>query len=241
MLFSKSLFRTVVITLIAATLGACAEIEVRKFETSVDSISTPAAVEKKRYLILPGEKNTPREDLQFLEFAGYVEKAMSEKGFARVSTPDDSDVIVFLTYGIGGPEKHLVSYTVPHFGQTGVSGSHTTGTVTNIGGGMSSFSGMTTYTPTYGVTGYSSGINEFTTFPRFIMLDAFDSEAYRKENAFKQVWRTRADSIGMSNDLRLVFPYMLVSMKPHISTNTGKKIVYQLPEDDASVKAFLGN
>ena len=53
---------------------------------------------------------------------------MGEKGFARVGTPEESEVIVFLTYGVGNAEKHLSSYTIPHFGQTGVSASQTTGT-----------------------------------------------------------------------------------------------------------------
>jgi hypothetical protein len=103
-------------------------MKVRRFQIDVDSISTPAANEKKRYLLLPGNKNIPHDDLQYFEFTRYIEKAMGEKGFARVGTPEESEVIVFFTYGIGNAEKYLSSYTIPHFGQTGVSASQTTGT-----------------------------------------------------------------------------------------------------------------
>ena len=239
-IFSKTPLRKIALIIALAGINGCAEMKVRRFQVDVDSISTPAANEKKRYLLLPGDKNIPHEDLQFHEFTRYIEKAMGEKGFVRVNSPEESEVIVFLTYGIGNAEKHLSSYTIPHFGQTGVSASQTTGTLSNFGG-MSSFSALTTYTPTFGVTGYSSGVKEYVTYPRFIILDAFDSEANHKENIFKPVWRTRADSVGYSNDLRLVFPYMVVSMKSHFATNSGKKIVYQISENDSSVKALIGN
>ena len=239
-IFSKSLLRKITLVIALAGVNGCAEMKVRRFQVDVDSISTPAANEKKRYLLLPGDKNIPHEDIQFLEFTRYIEKAMGEKGFTRVSTPEESEVIVFFTYGIGNAEKHLSSYTIPHFGQTGFSASQTTGTLSNFGG-VSSFSGMTTYIPTFGVTGYSSGVKEYVTYPRFIVLEAFDSEANRKEKIFKPVWRSRADSVGYSNDLRLVFPYMVVSMKSHLAMNSGKKIVYQISEDDSSVKALIGN
>jgi hypothetical protein len=157
--FLENLLRKITLIIALAGVSGCAEMKVRRFQIDVDSISTPAANEKKRYLLLPRNKNIPHDDLQYLEFTRYIEKAMGEKGFTRVGTPEESEVIVFFTYGIGNAEKHLSSYTIPHFGQTGVSASQATGTLSSFGG-VSSFLGMTTYKPTFGVTGHSSGIKE---------------------------------------------------------------------------------
>lgn len=106
--FLENLLRKITLIIALAGVSGCAEMKVRRFQIDVDSISTPAANEKKRYLLLPRNKNIPHDDLQYLEFTRYIEKAMGEKGFARVGTPEESEVIVFFTYGIGNAENILV-------------------------------------------------------------------------------------------------------------------------------------
>jgi len=47
-------------------------------------------------------------------------------------------------------------------------------------------------------------------------------------------------SVGTKNDLRLVFPYMLVAAKPYIATNTGQKVEVKMPADDPQVIQLRG-
>jgi hypothetical protein len=77
----------------------------RRFVSGVDSLAQPDASAKKRYIIMPGSKDVQPGDLQFLEYAGYVEKILNEKGFVKASQFADADIAVFLSYGIGNP-KH---------------------------------------------------------------------------------------------------------------------------------------
>ena len=49
-----------------------------QFHISVNSIADPATPSKgKQYILLPGMKGVKGDDLQFREFAGYVETAIS--------------------------------------------------------------------------------------------------------------------------------------------------------------------
>ena len=108
-------------------------------------------------------------------------------------------------------------------------------------GSMATYSGTTTYTPTYGVTGSTTHVGRHTTYTRFLLLDAYDVAIYIKENKMNQVWKTSVISIGSSNDLRLVVPYMITAMKPHLGTNTGRKVEVEVPADDPAVQLLRGN
>jgi hypothetical protein len=210
-----------------------------RFVSDVDSLAQPDASTKKRYIIVPGSKDVQPRDLQFLEYAGYVKKILNEKGFVEASQFADADIAVFLSYGIGNPQTHQYSYSLPVWGQTGVSSSTTYGTLSTYGG-MGTYSGTTTYTPTYGVTGYTSHVDSYTTYTRFLLLDAYDVASYKQDQKMNQVWKTTVISAGRSNDLRLVFPYMAIAMKPYIGSNTGRNIKAEVLADDLQVIQLRG-
>lgn len=216
-----------------AFLSGCAT----RFVADVDSLAQADAVAKNRYVLLPGGKGVEAGDLQFKEFATYVEKVLSEKGFVKATTFESADVAIFLTYAIGDPQIYQYSYSIPTWGQTGVSSSNTYGTVSSYG----TYSGTTTYTPTYGVTGATTYVGTDSVYSRFLFLEAYDVPTYINENKMTQVWKTSVVSTGSSGDLRLVVPYMVVAMKPYLGTNTGQKVEVQVPEDDPVVQVLRGN
>lgn len=223
-----------------ALLSGCTMMQPRRFISSVDSLAQADATVKKRYILMPGNKNVVVGDLQFQEFAAYIDKALTEKGFVKTNTYEEADVAVFLTYAIGDPQTHQYTYSFPTWGQTGAASSHTHGTVSSYGG-MATYSGTTTYTPTYGVTGSTTHVGRRTTYTRFLLLDAYDVATYIKENKMNQVWKTSVISTGSSNDLRLVVPYMITAMKPHLGTNTGRKVEVEVRADDPAVQLLRGN
>lgn len=208
-----------------------------RFKTSVDSLAQADAAAKKRYVLLPGGKGVEPADLQFQEFAAYVEKVLAEKGFMKVGAFEDADVAIFLAYAIGDPQTYQYTYSVPTWGQTGVSSSNTYGTVSSYGG-MANYSGATTYTPTYGVTGSTTHIGTNIVYTRFLSLDTYDMPVYLKEKRLAQVWKTRVVSAGSSDDLRLVVPYMIAAMKPYLGVNTGRKIEVEVPVNDPAAQAL---
>lgn len=222
-----------------ALLSGCATVQPTRFVSNIDSFAQPDAAAKKRYILLPGGKGVEPGDLQFQEFAAYVEKILSEKGFVKAASFQDADVAIFLAYAIGDPQTYQYTYSIPTWGQTGVSSSNTYGTVSSYGG-MATYSATTTYTPTYGITGSTTHIGTSTLYTRFLSLDAYDVQTYVKEKRMAQVWKTDVVSTGSSGDLRLVVPYMVAAMKPYLGTNTGRKVEVEVPANDPAVQVLRG-
>jgi hypothetical protein len=225
-----------------AVVAGCVPLQRQqlRFDSRVTSLAREDASMKTRYLLLPGEKGVEPTDLQFLEYARCAQRVLDSDGFTRVTAFEDADVVVFLSYGIGNPQDHVYSYSLPMFGQTGVSSSYTSGTAANYGG-MTNYSGTTTYTPTYGVTGYSSHVGTYTTFTRFMWMDAIDVAAYRQTKQVLQVWATTVTSTGTSGDLRLVFPYMAAASKGLLGKDSKRMVEVDLQERDPFVAWVRGD
>jgi hypothetical protein len=209
-----------------------------RYISDVDSIALSDQSVGRHYLLLPGNQGSTPDDLEFLEYARYVETVLAPLGFSKASTEQDADIAIFLSYGVGAPETHQVTSSSPVYGQTGVSSATTMGTIMPLGGGMASYSGNTTYTPQYGVTGYQTQSHSYTTYTRSLQLIAYDVAAYRHEKKQRQVWKTSVISSGSSNDLRLVLPYMVAAMKPYLAGNTGRSVRVELLEKDPAVDAL---
>ena len=225
--------------LLALLLTGCATMQPQpQFTVMVDTIGG-ATTEKNSYILLPGNKDTKSEDLQFKEYATYVNRALSKQGFVPAESFEKANVAIFLVYGIGDPKESQYSYALPTWGQTGVSSSNTSGTV-NSYGGYSSYSGTTTYTPTYGVTGSTTHIGSYTTYFRFMVLDAVDLDEYKKSKKEVQIWKTSVTSAGSSGDLRRIFPVLVAASQQYVGKNTGQKVKVDLYEEDERVIQIKG-
>lgn len=204
-----------------------------RYRVYVDSISSNLAQEKKSYILLPGNKDTSVGDLQFKEYATYVNRALLSRGFIPAESIDKADVVIFLSYGIGDPQEHQYVYSVPIYGQTGFS------SVTIFGGSYGT-TGSTIYSPTYGIRGYKTESFSYITYFRFMILDAYDLDVYRSTEELVQLWKTIATSRGTKGDLRQVFPILVAASKPYLGSNTGKKVKVIIQENDPAVIEIMG-
>lgn len=193
------------------------------FNVEVDSIGNHNG--KNKYILLSGMKNIDDNNLQFQEFSKYLDKVLQQKGFVKTNF-ENADVAIFLVYDISEPKQITEQYSIPIWGQTGISSSQTYGTANNQ---------TTYYTPTYGVTGYESGTRQYTIYTRYFKVYALDIEAYKNQNKRVQIWETTVISTGSSGDLRRVFPVLVVAAKDYIGTSTGKQVEIQLAEDDQKI------
>jgi hypothetical protein len=208
------------------------------FISDVNSIALSDPSIGKRYILVPGNQGITPDDLEFQEYARYIEIILRPLGFSRASTEADADIAIFVSYGVGIPQNHQYSSATPLYGQTGVTSSTTGGMIMPMGGGMASYSGNTTYTPTYGVTGYQTQVHSYTTYMRFLEVAAYDLDAFRREKRQRQVWKTDAVSTGTNNDLRRVVPYMVAAMKPYVAGNTGQAVRVEFNENESAVAAI---
>ncbi|HOG18467.1 MAG TPA: hypothetical protein PLB96_14090 [Syntrophales bacterium] len=123
--------RKIILVSVLAVLVGCALGPM--YRVKIDSISGLSTATKKTYILLPGVKDVEPNDLQFKEYSSYVERALSSAGYVRAENPQNANIAVFLSYGIGDPKDHQYSYSLPVWGQTGVASSTTYGTISSYG------------------------------------------------------------------------------------------------------------
>lgn len=114
--------------LLSLTLNACVTAT-PKFHVNVDSLSASQYTGAKSFILLPGNKDTSLSDLQFKEYASYIIRALVSQGYSPAEDFETAGLAIFLSYGIGDPQEHQYSYSLPVFGQTGVSSANTYGTL----------------------------------------------------------------------------------------------------------------
>lgn len=228
-------YRTL-LTLLVALLGGCAGLDtIPPITVTVDAIAGGQASYKRTYWLMPGNTGVSRDDLQFQEYAGYIHPGLTTTGFRESQKLEDADIVIFVSYGIGDPKSHTSTYSLPLWGQTGYSGSMTTGTVNSFGGNLN-YNSYTTYTPTYGITGYTTHTQQVTTYFRYLVLDAYDIDAYKRDKKFSQVWRSTTTSTGSSGDLRYIMPALVIGSFKYWGTSTGQRVSSSFDLDDPAVE-----
>jgi len=86
-----------------------------KFVVDVSSYSV-GLNDKKKIFIVPADKNKNITDVEFVEYASYVAKALSRNGFVIVDNLNEADQVVFLGYEISDPQSYIVN--IPIWGPT---------------------------------------------------------------------------------------------------------------------------
>lgn len=209
------------------------------FEIYVNAISLNEKPEKKKYLIFSGMEDISPNDLQFKEFGRYVNRALKSQGFLPVKSVEEAEIAIFLSFGISDPKEEEYTYSVPIWGQTGVRSSYTQGSVHSFGN-TSTFSGRTTYQPSFGITGTKTRTEKSITFLRYMVLNAFDFKAFKESEKEIQLWKTEVTSEGYSDDLRKVSPVMVAGAMPYIGKDSGEKIELNFNDRDPEVFRIKG-
>ncbi|UWN49844.1 hypothetical protein ASALC70_02061 [Alcanivorax sp. ALC70] len=233
------IFKLATTFLVAFLLVGCATLGQPKFNVKVSSLASAEAPQKKTYLLLPGNEGVTWEDLQFQEYASYVMRMLNSLGFKYAESSKNAELVVFLSYGIGDPDEHQYSYSLPVYGKTGVSSSSTYGTATAYGNHMT-YSGTTVHTPSYGITGYNTYTGTRTVYFRYVNLIGYDFSEYQRSEKKVQLWKTTITSSGSSGDLRRVFPVLIGASGQYIGKNTNQEVSVSLHENDPSVRFVKG-
>lgn len=114
----------------------------------------PAIIVGMKFAVMPvGEQAT---SLEFATYSTQVRLGVTNAGLIETDV-SEADITVAFAYTIDSSKQFTIDE--PTYGQTGISGAATTGTVNDAG----RYTATTTYTPTYGITGYrSSPIRMYT-------------------------------------------------------------------------------
>ena len=169
-----------------------------RYYIEINSIAAPQAdMKNKTYVIVSAMKSVNTNDIQFKEFARYVEVALSKTEYKRVSGKD-ANLIIRLAYGIGKPKTEVSTRTY------------------NTSGGYSYPIGFTwIHVPPTTKTVRT----ETTTYDRFLILEAYDPKDMKS-----QLWRTIVESEGTTSDLRIALPHMIAAATYRFGTDTKGKL-----------------
>jgi hypothetical protein len=209
------------------------------YHVSIDAINDGRAVVNKSFVIVPGNANTEASDLQFREFAGYLSRALLAKGYMAASANQEPDIEIYLTYGLGSPQARVRTYTVPVWGQTATDVTTTEQTTGNRSG--STTTSTTNITPEYGITGYATQEENYTTFPKYVEIDAYNAKNAKPGERTEELWKTTMHAEGKRNELRHIFPIFIAASAKYLGGNTGQEIEVALTENQEEVKAVKGN
>lgn len=208
------------------------------YRISVDSINSGQEVTDKTYIVLPGNPDLDPADLQFREFVRYLQKALQLQGYTPAADKQSSALEIYLSYGLGSPRERTRIYTVPVWGQTGGEVTTYESTVKNDRG--SSTVSTTTYTPEYGVTGFTTQSESVTIYPKYVVVEAYEVKNLKPGEKMQVLWRTTINAEGKRRDLRHIFPIMLGAAAKVMGGNTGQEIEVRLIEDSAEVRTIKG-
>ena len=206
-----------VLAVFVLVLSGCATMPVGPngvYSVEIDSIAAVDADLKNRtYVILSAMKNVSENDIQFKEFARYVEEALSKTGYLHVDDIEHADLIMRMAYGIGDPKTETSTQV------------HTTST---------GYSYPVGWTWIHVPAQTSNVVTKKTTYQRYLILEAYDSE-----NKQSQLWKTTLKSEGSSGDLRVALPHMIATAIFDFGTNTGHRINKQMYQNAARVLGIM--
>jgi predicted small secreted protein len=224
----KTIRAVLLIFSLAFFLSSCATT--KHFTVQIDSIGNDIYQEQKTYIAVPTDKDVSADDLRFKEYAGYIRKILAPKGYIEVNSSEDANIIVYLTYGVGDPELHTYAYSLPVYGQVGITVSP--GPAPGHPGQPPRKPPFEHFSPIFGIVGTKTEYQTVTTYFRYCKIEAFDLSLYRTTNTEKQLWSTIITSRGESDDLRMVMPYMIAAAEQYIGVDTGRKVEVVIDEKD---------
>jgi len=204
------------------------------FNTSVNSISLEDDFSGINVFIGPGNENVNINDIQFREYAKKLSILLSSKNFNVVDDLNIADQVILLTYGVSAPISQTAS--IPQFGKTGIASSTTYGTINTYNKNQSTYTGTTTNNYNYGITGVAN-IN-YVVYTSFLIITAYDYKVFLKSNSSVQMWQTEVTSTSNNNDLRVIFPYLLLASEKYVAKNTNKIIKESVNSNDSRLKKY---
>jgi hypothetical protein len=206
-------------------------------DVNVNSIVDPSMAHMgKRYVLINGNNEKAQDDLFFREFSRYFDAALKQAGYEKVSNRDDADLDIYFKYGISDGRTGVYSYASPIYDFVGGESI----TITENTGGTTGQKVTTIHIPSrLERVGTDVQTRNYVLYNRTASLEARavskeeESAAQKKKNPL--VWSVYVYSVGESNDLRQIMPYLAAAAEPYIGLNTGQQINVALKHDSPEV------
>lgn len=172
-------------------------------------------LEGKTYYIESGDENISSNDLEFKEYAGYLEENLKIQGAQKTTDKKNADLCVLMNYCITD-KSYQETIPIPEYGRTTIASSKTDGNTT-------------TYQYHYGTIGYHYVQSNVSKFLRIVNIYAFDNKTLISEPIM--VWKTNLKSEGYENDIRKVVPHIIFAAMNKLGKSTGEEMIVPVFKD----------
>lgn len=235
---------------LAVGLGGCSSTP--KVLIFAESMAAPGADAYRSFVVEPAHAGINPTSQEYFAATAFVVQALSLDGFTRADSASSAEIVVKVDYEVGEPIVLNQTYTIPHWGQTGTQSVSTTGTATSTGtfqsfsngtqyNGTTNFNTTTTQQPTYGVTGYSTGVSQSVEYVKSLELTAVTpASSGLSRDRWVEQWRVGTAIRTPGSDIRYAFPFLVAGMRPHFAKSTASIQRSYLAYDDASVLELRG-
>lgn len=220
--------RSAIVVALSLLCGACGT----HVRGTVTSFNDPSALaEGKTIAILPADKGV-QSSLEFRAFAERIGNHLREKGYS-VILPEDApwsnpDQVAFLSYGIDDGRLETSTYSIPQWGVIGHS-TQTYGNTSSYPGGAT-YSGTTTQTPQYGVTGYTTGVTTDTVYNRALFFQIHDAKRLKAKQP-SRIYEAKVVSEGPCRNLQAVVPALIEILMDDFPGESGRTKKIMKPVD----------
>lgn len=217
--------RSFVVLLILGLLSACAT----QVAVNVNAISDADRTSYgKKYFLTNVNHENPSDDLYFKEFRRYFDYALEKKGYVKVDKREDADLEIQLHYGVSDGRSGIQTYSWPIYETFGGNTVTVTEKVTDSSGQTRTVH-RTIYIPaTVQQVGSSYETRSYTLYNRYANLAAIPVKAKDQQ----PVWSINLDSVGESNDLRAIMPYLAAASMQFLGKNSGRQRQLTFKPDD---------
>ena len=225
----------IILALFSSTLllSACTRHIVVNVNAITDMSSQPAG---QRYVMTNANDSSAASELYFQEFRTYFDHLLSKNGYVRVDERKDADIVIRFHYGVSDGKTAIQHYSWPIYETFGGERVTITERITDSGGNTQTINRTVYIPPVVRQVGSAHEAQSYTYFNRYLNLAAFPANtADDGKNAGTPLWNVNVHSVGESDDLRAIMPFLAAASAPFLGKNSGRQQSIALGYEDPLV------
>lgn len=231
---SQSGFRTPALLITAISLlvllTACTHHVVVNINAITDATSTQTG---KRYLMTNANEVGKGSELYFQEFRRYFDHLLAKNGYTRVEAKQDADLEIRFRYGVSDGTTGIQHYTWPIYETFGGERVTITERITDSSGDTRTINRTVYIPPQVRQVGTAYEASSYTYYNRYVNLVAFPVAGDGQQQT--PAWNLSIYSVGESNDLRAIMPFLAAASEPYLGKNSGQQQSVTLAHDNPLV------
>ena len=193
-----------------------------------------------RYYMVNANDSGAASELYFQEFRTYFDYLLVKSGYVKVDDLKDADIEIRFHYGVSDGKTAIQHYSWPIYETFGGERVTITERITDSSGNTQTIN-RTVYIPPYvRQVGNAYEAQSYTYFNRYLNLAAFPTAAEKGQTTQTPLWNVNVYSVGESDDLRAIMPFLAAASAPYLGKNSGQQQSVTLGNEDPLVKELRG-